>query len=275
MVEIRGIHRLQLRPGDRAAHPALGVGADRVRRGDGAVARVLVVVEEDTGPALLLPPLAGGDVREPPLDLPRQRQRRPPHLEEVPPGLDAHIDVHPARAGRLGPAEETNPLEHRLHLRGDAADGAELHPGLRIQVHPQLVRVVHVAPADRPGVEVEAAEVCRPDDMGHVHRTQLARAPAAREGDGDRLQPLGDRRRDTLLVEELTAGAIGIALEDGGTLTHPAQSARPHGQVVADQVQLGLTSCREEHLVGVRDPNRSSVDLELGVQSRHGFPRQV
>ena len=49
-------------PVERRRHPRVGLRPHRVGGGDGAVLRVLVVVDEDAV-ALLLPPLAGGDAR--------------------------------------------------------------------------------------------------------------------------------------------------------------------------------------------------------------------
>ena len=71
--------REQLVPGDRRGDARVGLRAHRVGAGDGAILGVLVVVEEDAV-ALLLPPLAGGELGRAPLDLARQRQRRAPHL---------------------------------------------------------------------------------------------------------------------------------------------------------------------------------------------------
>src|SRR4029453_11074458 len=105
------------------------------------------------------------------------------HLQEVPPGLDAHVDVDAARAGGLGPANQPETLEHRLHLGGDATHRRELDPRLRIEVHAELVRVVHVAPSYSPRVQVEAAQIHRPDEVRHVHRAQLASAAPTGEGD--------------------------------------------------------------------------------------------
>ena len=56
--------------------------ADRIGRGHRAVAGVLVVVDEHAV-ALLLPPLGGGKVGHPPLDLAGECQRRAAHLGEV------------------------------------------------------------------------------------------------------------------------------------------------------------------------------------------------
>ena len=75
--------------------------------------------------ALLLPPLARRERRRAPLDLARERQRGAAHLVERPAPLDAHVDVHAARARRLRPADEAEVVERRAHdaarPRGSAA----------------------------------------------------------------------------------------------------------------------------------------------------------
>ena len=106
---------------------ASGVGRTEYARGDRAVLRVLVVVEEHAV-ALFLPPLARRERRRAPLDLARQRQRGAAHLVERPAPLDAHVDVHAARARRLRPADEPEVGERRVH---DARDLADLRPRRR------------------------------------------------------------------------------------------------------------------------------------------------
>src|SRR3954468_5994614 len=88
-------------PGDRRRDTRVGRRADGIRRRDRPVLRVLVVVEEDAV-ALLLPPLAGRDGGLATLDLARNGDRRAPHLTERPPGLEARVDVEPARTRGLG-----------------------------------------------------------------------------------------------------------------------------------------------------------------------------
>ena len=92
-------------PLQRTGHARVGDRPDRVGGGDGAVAGVLVVVDEHAL-ALLLPPAAGRPAGHPPLDLPRQRERRAAHFFEALDRLDAHVHVDPARAGCLGKAAQ-------------------------------------------------------------------------------------------------------------------------------------------------------------------------
>src|SRR5437588_10664193 len=78
----------ELVPGDRRRDARVDGRPYRVRARDGAVLRVLVVVDEDAV-ALLLPPLARRERRCAPLDLAREGQRGTPHLAERPAALDA------------------------------------------------------------------------------------------------------------------------------------------------------------------------------------------
>src|SRR5438093_6221217 len=111
---------VHLIPAEWRRHPRVGLGPHRVGRGHGPVLGILVVVHE-YAMALLLPPLARRNARRAPLDLARERQRRPAHLVEGPAPLDAHIDVHPARARGLGPAGEPVVLQRRLDYVSDLA----------------------------------------------------------------------------------------------------------------------------------------------------------
>src|SRR6185436_10010652 len=97
--EIRRIATLDLVPGERRRDACVRRGSYRVCGSDGAILGVLVVVDEHTV-TLLLPPLAGGELRCASLDLTRERKRRTTHLVEIPAPLDTHADVHAARAGR-------------------------------------------------------------------------------------------------------------------------------------------------------------------------------
>src|SRR5215813_8774310 len=85
-----------LLPGQRRRDTRVGRWPHRVRRGDGAIFGVLVVVHEYTL-AFLLPPLAGSELRRAPLDFARQREGAATHLVEAPAPLESHIDVHAAR----------------------------------------------------------------------------------------------------------------------------------------------------------------------------------
>src|SRR5664280_120255 len=105
--ERRRVHGGHLVPGQRRRDARVGPGPDGVRAGDGAVLRVLVVVDEDAV-ALLLPPAARGELRNPALDVASECQRGATDLGEGPATLDPDVDVDAAATRRLGPADEVD-----------------------------------------------------------------------------------------------------------------------------------------------------------------------
>src|SRR4051812_24770425 len=90
--QVAGLHVRHLLPPQRGGDARVGRRSHRPAGGDGPVAGVLVVVEEDAV-ALLLPPLGGRELGHAALDLAPHGERRAAHGEEVPARLDAHVDV--------------------------------------------------------------------------------------------------------------------------------------------------------------------------------------
>ena len=109
-VKSAGLAIGNLVPLERRRYARVGERPHRVGRAGRAVLGVLVVVEEDAVP-LLLPPFRRRQRRRASLDLARERQRGAAHLGERPARLDAHVDVHAARAARLGPAAKSQLVE--------------------------------------------------------------------------------------------------------------------------------------------------------------------
>ena len=138
-------------------------------------------------------------------------------------------------------------LQYVTDAHRDALHLREGHAGLRIEVDAQLIGMIEVPAADRPRIEVDAAEVHRPDEMGEVGRAQLLGRPAARERDGRRLQPLRSGLGHPLLEEEVALRAVREAFEDRGTQVHPTQRTGADRQVVLDQVQLRLAPRRDRN----------------------------
>ena len=110
--EIRRVAVVNLVPGKRRRDACVGRWPYGVRGGDGTVLGVLVVIDEHTV-ALLLPPLAGGELRCTSLDFARERERATAHFIEIPAPFETHADVHAARTGRLGPSDEIEVIEGR------------------------------------------------------------------------------------------------------------------------------------------------------------------
>src|SRR5215203_7506072 len=84
----RSHDRGQLVPRHRRRDRRARLRADAVGRRDRAVARVLVVVDEDALAALLLPPLGRDLARQAPLELAPEGDRRVADVSERPPALD-------------------------------------------------------------------------------------------------------------------------------------------------------------------------------------------
>ncbi len=266
--------RVRLGPGnlvppERRRHARVGGRADRVRGGDGSVLRVLVVVEEDAV-ALLLPPPTGGEVRGAPFDLSRERERRPSDLGERPTAFEPRVDVDPPRARGLGPPDEAEGLEHLLRHHGDVADLRPLDPRHRVEVHPQLVGMIEIVRAHRVRVQVDAPEVHDPRELGRVADHDLLRGSAGWEAELDGLDPVGTRGRRPLLEEEVALGAVDEPLQRHRSSGDAAQRSVGDGEVVADEVELGVAGRREEDLVGVRDRHLTPGDLEDLLASCHG-----
>ena len=95
--------------------------------------------------------------------------------------LDAAEDVDAAVPRGLRPADVADLVEHLAHERRDALPVLERRARLRVDVDPQLVRMLRVLPARRPRVEVDDREVRRPDDLGELGHAELV-GVAARTG---------------------------------------------------------------------------------------------
>ena len=186
--EVARLARVDLVPRERRRDARVRRRPHRVRAGDRAVLRVLVVVEEHAV-ALLLPPLAGRE-RRARAARPRARARaRRAGPRRTSTRLDAHVDVDAARSRRLRPADEPEVGERGLH---DARDLAQLVPGdagHRIEIDAQLVGVIEILGAHRVRVQLEAGEVGHPRQRGRVARHDLLRGAAGRKAAAPRPRP--------------------------------------------------------------------------------------
>jgi len=89
--------------------------------------------------------------------------------------------VDAAVAARLRPPDVADLVERLVHDRGDALRLLEARPRLRVDVDAQLVRTLGVAPARRPGAELERRKIRRPDHVRELGHTELVGVPARRE----------------------------------------------------------------------------------------------
>ena len=259
--EVGGVCCVHLVPRERRRYARVRGRPHRIGRSDGAVLGVLVVIDEHAV-ALFLPPLAGGELRGAPLDLARQRQRRPAHFAETPAPLDAHQHVQTAAPRGLGP-----PGEPEVPQRGadDLRHLAHLHPldaGNGIEVDSQLVGMVQIFGANGMRVQLEAGEIGEPGERGGVTRHDLVGGPARREPERDDLDPRGPGFGRALLVEGLRRDPIGVADQHVGTPARATQRAIGNGEVIAHEVEFRVLRLGEEYLARVRDRDLASGDYE-------------
>ena len=240
--EVLGLDVGKLVPGDGRRDGRVGPPAHRVRRRHRAVARVLVVVDEDALAALLLPPRRRHLLRQPPLDLARERERGAPHDRELPVRLDPAEDVDAAVPRGLRPARVADLGEHLADERGDALSVLEGRSRLRVDVDAQLVGMLGVAPSRRPRVEVDDGEVRRPDHLRELGDAELVGVPPRREGHARRLHPLRPLLGHALLVDRLAGDAVREAAQLRRPLVQRADDALADCDVVLGEVALRLAS---------------------------------
>src|SRR5204862_4285879 len=107
-------------PGHRCGYRRTRLGPYAVGGGDGAIARVLVVVDEDALPALLLPPLGRHLARQTPLELTPEGDRGVAHVGERPAWLDPDVYVDAPASGGLRETDAAKLVEKHACLGGDA-----------------------------------------------------------------------------------------------------------------------------------------------------------
>ena len=138
--------------------------------------------------------------------------------------------------------------------------------------------MVEVVGADGMGVEVDAAEVDDPGQGRGVVDHDLVGGPPGRERQLGGADPVGRVVGRALLEERLLRDAVDEALERHRPAADAGQRAVGDGEVVLDEVELGVAGVWEVDLLRVRDRDLATVDLEdlLGRRhDRHDTPRQA
>ena len=270
MVHSRGSTSSTSSQRDRGGHGRLGHAAHRVGAGDGVVAGVLVVVDEQLG---WVPVLAPPGSRH----LARARGAPPPGRRRTRPG-GRRRNPSAARSARRCAARcrprssATRPRPARRVPRARRG-----RPGARSRIR---------SAASGPGRSAtRRAARCRPaasstdgtprwtsgPPTGHWPvRSRTARRRAGRSaGSSPAPSPAtGAPRRDPLLVHLLPGHPGREAMHHAGPLAQRAHDAVTDRQVVAGQVELGLAAGREVDPAGIGDPDSPAPDLEFGFCCR-------
>ena len=137
----------------------------------------------------------------------------------------------------------------------------------RIEVDAQLVAVLQVGRTHGPRVEAEAAQVDSPHQVGEIGNHEGPRLRAVGGLHDGRVQPLRCPVGDSLLEEVRAAGAVGEPLQQHRTIAHLAHDGCLHGEVVVDQIELGVAAGGEEDLVGTGDGDRAPGRREISTGS--------
>ena len=121
--------------------------------------------------------------------------------------------------------------------------------------------VIEIVGAHRMRMQLEAREVRHPGKRGIARHDLLGAAPGGK-AKRHHLDPGRPRLGRALLIEELAADAVRIAHEHVGPAAGAAQRALGHREVVAREIQLGVSRLRKEHLARIRDRDLAARDNE-------------
>ncbi len=273
-VNTSGSTRRDLVPEQRRRDARVRRGADRVRRGDRPVARVLAVVDEHAD-AIGDAPRRRRDrlVVDTALDLDRKRLREAANLGKRQLGLDRREDVEARRARRLRVRAQPELVHHLAHDERDLAHERPLAVARRVEVDQQIVGLLDLRDARRPRVQLDASEVRDPRERLDVVDDREDRRVAARELHEDLVDEVGMLRRHALLVEELALDAVREALHVERPAAEMGESLLGHADVVGDEIALRQSPLREEQLVGVRDLDGS--EYRGGMLEGHPLANNV
>ena len=140
---------------------------------------------------------------------------------------------------------------------------ADLLAGIEVEV--QVIGPIDVVAARIPFVQVDAAQIHDPEQRGQVVDHRKVDHVPGRVLDRARLDPGRPRTGCALHEEEVTGGAVGIALHHHRAVADVGQQHGRDASVVADEVALGDALLWPKHLREVRQLHHATADLDLGV----------
>ena len=185
-------------------------------------------------------------------------------------GSIRHVDVHAAAAGGLREAAPAQLVEHLAQPAGDPRPRREVGAGLRVEVDAQLVGVVDVGAAYRPGVEGQRARGCAAhttaaSSVGQISSAVRPLGKVIVRG----LDPVGSALGHPLLVERSPVDAVRVALEVRRAARRPRSACRsPSGRSSSTTARLVVPSW-EVGLVGVGEAYGDPVDVQLDRRRGH------
>ncbi|SGO88807.1 Uncharacterised protein [Mycobacterium tuberculosis] len=180
------------------------------------------------------------------------------------------------RPGRLRPCGQPVILQHLPDHQRDLDDPLPRDPGHRVQVHPQLVGMIEVAGEHRMRIEIHTPQVDHPRQPGGVVNDRLRGGAARRIVQLGHVHPVWPVCRCALLKHRLGGDALDETLENHRPAGHPAHRPLGHGEVIADQIELGvalsIVVSGEDDPARMRDDDLASVHVQRhrGGHAAHG-----
>jgi hypothetical protein len=239
-------------PRYRRRHGRQRPRAHRIDRRQRLSPGILVVVDENPPSGAFGDPIFGGDdLGKEPLERLRQGFGERPDFFLQRAAHDRDVHVHAGRSRRLDHRRHAQTKQRVAHPQRRFAHHRERRSFDGIEVEVQIVGPVRVVAARVPLVEVDAAQVDRPQQSGGVVDDRKIDHTARAMFDRTAAQPRRAARRRTLHVEVIAADPIGIALEHHRAAGQIGHDERRDVRVVLEQIALGETALGKKRLVEV------------------------
>src|SRR4029450_10892164 len=136
--------------------------------------------------------------------------------------------------------------------------------------------MIEIFGADRMWMQLEARKVGHPGEGRRIPRHDFLGCAAGWKVERNHVDPGRTGSGSPFLIEKLAADAVGIAHENVGSVPCGAQRTGGHGQVVSNEVPLGVAGLRKQNFVWIRDRYLAAADrneLSFAVRLWHHAPR--
>ena len=233
----------------------MGTARGTVRSGNGAVPVGLVEVHEDSGSAFFLPPGGGDLLRHAALQLASGSDHRVPDVKELVLGVDRRVHMESAVAGGFDERGEAGFCQHGTEFLCRRDGVVEVRTRLRIQVDPELVRIIGIVGPRRPGVEHHRIHLCGPYCGRRLVDHQLGMRPRAGVRHGYGTDILRGALGRILREEHLAFNVPRVSLEADRTVSVGSDKSLADLNEVVGKVQLGQSHLRPHHPAWTRNPD--------------------
>ncbi len=267
------VQRIDFVPVHRCGDACVGNAADGVRRRNGVIPSVLVVVHEQVrGVAVLAPPSSGDLGGGTAFNFSGEGERGAAYLLKTMLRRNPHIDVHPRPAARFRESHRTQIVQYFVGNVGHSLDRGKVASRPRVEVNAPFVGHFGVRPPAVPRVKLNRRHLHGPDHAGQFGDAQFVSGAApAREEKLDRLDPWRRPSGQPFLVHLVASESLGETVQHAGTLKQRVDDAGANRQVVVDQIELGRSRVREVDPVGIAYAYDASLNLNFDGRRLGGW----